>query len=184
MKKTAILVGVLVTVLLVGGYLYFSGREYVLRFSEAEIEETLANKLPMSKTYLFIIQVTLDNPRVLLENGSNRVNAGLDVKLNVTINDNTEPLGGSIDVSGGVRYMPEEGQFFLAEPIVEQIRVQGISPVYTDKVDVALTKALAEFYAERPIYTLSDFDAKQVAVQMVLKNVIVENKELVITLGI
>jgi hypothetical protein len=184
MKKTAIVVGVLVTVLLVGGYLYISGKEYVLRFSEAEIEETLANKLPMTKTYLFIIQVTLDNPRVLLENGSNRVNAGLDVKLNVTINDSTEPLGGSIDVSGGVRYLPEEGQFFLSEPIVEQIRVQGVSPVHTDKVNVALTKALAEFYAERPIYTLSDFDAKQVAVQMVLKNVIVENKELVITLGI
>ena len=184
MKKTAIVVSVLVTVLLVGGYFYFSGKEYVLRFSEAEIEETLANKLPVTKTYLFIIQVTLDNPRVLLENGSNRVNAGLDVKLNVTINDNPEPLGGSIDVSGGVRYVPEEGQFFLTKPIVEQIRVQGISPAYTDKADAALTKALAEFYAERPIYTLSDFDAKQVAVQMVLKSVIVENKELVITLGI
>ena len=29
MKKTAIVVSVLVTVLLVGGYFYFSGKEYV-----------------------------------------------------------------------------------------------------------------------------------------------------------
>lgn len=184
MKKFAIAIAVLLVLLIVGGYLYFSGKEYVLRFSEAQIQETLAQKLPMTKTYLFIIQVTLDSPRVILENGSNRVNAGLDVSLNVTVDNNPEPLGGSIDVSGGVRYDSEEGQFFLTDPVIENLQVQGISPAYTEKANDALTKALAEYYSERPIYSLSDFDAKQVAVQMVLKDVIVENKELVVTLGI
>ena len=184
MKKFAISIGVLVAVVLIGGYFYLSGKEYFLRFPEDQIQETLANRLPLTKTYLFIIQITLDNPRVMLENGSDRVNAGLDVSLNITINENSEPLGGSIDVSGGVRYVQEEGQFFLTDPIIENLHVDGISSAYTDKVDGALTTALAEFYSERPIYTLSDFDAKQVAVQMVLKNVVVDDKELVITLGI
>jgi len=184
MKRIAIASVVLLVLFIVGGYLYFSGKEYVLRFSEAQIQETLAKKLPMTKTYLFIIQVTLESPRVLLENGSNRVNAGLDVSLNVTVDNNPEPLGGSIDLSGGVRYESEKGQFFLTDPVIEHLQVQGISPAYTTRVNDALTKALAEYYSERPIYTLSEFDAKQVAVQMVLKDVIVENKELVVTLGI
>ena len=101
MKKIAIIVGVLVLVSAIGAYFYFAGKEYELRFTESKIEEMLASKLPLTKTYLFIIQVTLDNPRVMLENGSNRVNAGMDVSLNITINNNADPLGGSIDVSGG-----------------------------------------------------------------------------------
>lgn len=184
MKKIATIIAALVVLLMIGGYVYLSGKEHVLRFSEPEIRGTLAKKLPFTKTYLFIFQVTLDNPRVLLENGSNRVNAGLDVTLNLTIDDNPDPLGGSIDVSGGVRYASETGEFFLTDPVIENLQIQGISSAYTDKANEALTKALGEWYAERPIYTLSDLDAKQIAVQMVLKDVVVENKELVVTLGI
>lgn len=184
MRKTAIAIAVVLLVLIAGGYWSFSGKEYVLRFPEAQIRETLAKNLPMTKTYFLIIQVTLDNPRVHLENGSNRVNAGLDVSLNVTVDKIPEPLGGSIDVSGGVRYDSEHGQFFLTGPVIEGLQIQGIPPAYTAKANNALTKALAEYYSKRPIYTLSDLDAKQLAVQMILKDVVVESRELVVTLGI
>ena len=165
-------------------YFYFKGKEFVFHFSEAEIQNTLATNLPLTKTYLFIIQVTLENPRVNLENGSNRVNAGLDVVLNITMDQNAQPLGGSVDVSGGVRYASESGEFFLTDPNIERLQIQGVSDKYTEKVNTALSKALAEYYLDHPIYTLSALDAKQASVRMVLKNVIVENKELVITLGV
>ncbi len=55
---------------------------------------------------------------------------------------------------------------------------------YTDKVNKALTKALASYYATHPIYTLKTTDTKQAAVKLVLKDVYIENKELVIKLGI
>lgn len=118
MKKLAIVVGVLFLVTAIGAYFYFSGEEYEIRLSEEKIHEMLAAKLPTSRTYLFIIQVTLDNPRVLLENGSSRINAGMDVSLNIALSDNPDPLGGSIDVSGGVRYEADKGQFFLTDPVV------------------------------------------------------------------
>jgi len=184
LKKVAIITSVILVLILAGAYLYFVGKEYEFRFSESEIQQTLETNLPLTRTYLIIIQVTLSNPRVQLENGSNRVNAGLDVGLNITINQNPEPLGGSIDVSGGVRYVSEDGQFFLSDPVIEQLHIQGIPDQYTDKANSALTKALAEFYREHPIYTLSAYDAKQAVARMVLKNVVVENKELVVTLGI
>lgn len=184
MKKGAIIASVVLVAVLASAYLFFTGKEYVFRISESEIQNTLQKSLPMTKTYLFIIQVTLNNPRVQLENGSNRVNAGLDVELNITVDQNPEPLGGSIDVSGGVRYEPKAGQFYLTNPNIEQLEVQGIPEKYTDKVNIALSRALAEYYSEHPIYTLSAFDAKQVVVRMVLKDVIVEKEELVITLGV
>ena len=168
----------------VGVYFYFSGKEYVVRISESEIQEKLQEKLPLMKTYYFIIQVTLDNPRVHLENGSNRVGAGLDVVFNITLNKNPKPLGGTVDVSGGILYSAEKGQFFLTNPVIENLEVQGIPQDYTDKANKALTKALAEYYEKHPIYTLRATDAKQAAARMVLKDVIIENRELVVTLGI
>lgn len=184
MKKVAIVAVVILSTLLVGTYYHFSGKEYVVRLSESDIQSKLEEKLPLTKTYLFIVQVTLNNPRVHLENGSKKVGAGLDVEFNITLNTNPKPIGGTVDVSGGVLYLAEKGQFFLTDPVIDNLTVQGIAPKYTDKANKALTKALAEYYKNNPIYTLRVTDAKQAVAKMVLKEVIVENQELVITLGL
>ena len=184
MKKKAIIVGVVLLVVTASAYFYFAGKEYVIRFSESDIQNTLEKSLPLTKTYLFIIQVTLENPRVQLENGASRVNAGLDVVFNITVGQNLEPLGGSVDLSGGVRYVSETGQFFLTDPIIEHLQIQGVPDLYTEKINSALSKALSEHYSENPINTLSTLDAKQATVRLVLKKIIVENQELVITLGV
>lgn len=184
MKRVAFVVVIILMALMAGAYYYFSGKEYVVRLSEADIQRKLEEKLPLTKTYLFIIQVTLNNPRVHLENGSKRVNAGLDVIFNITLNNHPKPIGGTVDVSAGILYLAEKGQFFLTSPIVEKLEVQGIPQQYTDKANMALTKALAEYYAKHPIYTLNTANTKQAAARMILKDVIVENKQLVVTLGI
>jgi hypothetical protein len=121
---------------------------------------------------------------VRLENGSRRARAGLDVIFNITLDNNPKPLGGTVDVSGGIRYLAEKGQLFLTDPVVEGLAVQGIPQHHTDRANMALTKALAEFYEKHPIYTLHAADAKQAAARMILKDVAVENSELVVTLGI
>jgi len=184
MKKSLITVAVVVLFLLIGAYFYFSGKDYSVRLTEPEIQTKLAEKLPLTKTYLFIFQLTLSNPRVQLENGSSSVNAGLDVVLNITVGENPKPLGGTVDVSGGIRYASEDGEFFLTNPKIENFEIQGINPKYTNKVNASITKFLTEYYEKNAIYTLNYSDSKQAAARMVLKDVIVENKELVITLGI
>lgn len=184
MKKVAIAAVIVILSIVAVAYFYFSGKEYVVRIPESNIRQKLEEKLPLTKTYLFIIQVTLKNPRVNLKNGSKRVNAGLDVVLNVAIGKNPKPLGGTVDASGGIDYLFEKGEFYLTNPIIENFEIQGIPSKYMDKVNEALTKALAEYYSKNPVYTLRATEAKQVAARMVLRNVIVENKEMVVTLGI
>ncbi len=95
MKKIVISIITILLILVLGLYFYFSGKEYVFSFSESQIHEKLATKLPLNKKYLIIFEVTLDNPRVTLTNGSDRVAAGLDVILNIWINKNPIPLGGN-----------------------------------------------------------------------------------------
>jgi hypothetical protein len=167
-----------------GAYSYFSGKRYVLTFTEEQLHQKLAAKLPVTKTYFLIFQITLDNPRLALEEGSHRINTGLDVILNITVGNESKPLGGSVDVSGEVTYRPESGEFFLVNPVVERFSVQGIPERFTAKVNEALTLALNEFYKTHPIYTLSTLDAKQAVAKMLLKDVAVRGKAVVVTLGL
>jgi len=184
MKRVFVVLVTIVILALAGLYFYLSGKEYEIRVPESEIKARLSEKLPMTKSYLFVFQVTLKNPRVSLEQGSNRVNGGLDIVLNIKIGNEENLLGGTVDISGGVRYAKDEGQVFLVDPIIENLKVQGVPDKYSKQTIDVLTIALGEYFTDHPIYTLSTFDAKQAAAKFALKNVAVGNKELVITLGI
>jgi len=184
MRKVLPIVLVVLAVGALGAYLYFQGKEYVFRFTEAELQEKLSERLPLHKTYLFIFTVVLDEPRLDLVEGSDRVNAGLDVTLNIKIDDEPLPLGGELDVSGGVRYHAPEGQFFLTDPVIENLSVQGVPTTYTNRVNTILTKAIGEYYADRPIYTLRSSDVKTATAKLLLKSVVVEERVLIVTLGL
>ena len=66
MRKCLVVLLAVVVLALGGLYYYFSGKEYVYRFSEQQLQERLSAKLPFSKRYLFIFEVTLDKPRITL----------------------------------------------------------------------------------------------------------------------
>src|SRR5690606_4070867 len=172
------IIGVLVGVLL-STYFYFSGREYLIVIPEATIQEKLNEKLPLSKTYLIVFNVTLDNPRVDLSEGTDRINAGLDIVLNIKINNHEKPLGGTLDASGALKYVPEEGAFYLAEPVVENLSIQGLPDQYTARASKAGEIALANFYSARPIYTLKATDTKRAAAKLLLKSVEVQENKIV-----
>ena len=51
-------------------------------------------------------------------------------------------------------------------------------------LNVVLSNAIAAFFAERPVYTLSSADPKQRLAQMVVKRVAVEKGEIVVVMGL
>jgi hypothetical protein len=183
-RRAVILTLLLIAAAIGGVYYYFYSREYVYRFTEAQLQQALSERLPFTKTYLLIFQVTLDHPRVTLVNRSDRVRAGLDITLNVRMGDQPLPLSGSVDVSGGVRYDPNAGQLFLTQPKVEHLELQGVPEQYASLAAAALSRALDTYYAEHAIYTLNASGAKELAARLVLKSVTVEGQQLVVTLGI
>jgi hypothetical protein len=183
-RRSVISAILLIAVAAGGAYYYFYSRRYVYRFTEAQLQEALSQRLPFTKTYLLIFQVTLDHPRVNLANGSDRVQAGLDITLNVHMADDRSAIGGSIDASGGIRYDPKVGQLFLTQPKIERLELQGAPEQYTSRASAAISKALDTYCADHAIYTLNTSRAKEVAARLVLKSVTVEEHQLVVTLGI
>jgi hypothetical protein len=184
LRRTLIIALATVALLAGGAYYYLYGRKFVYRFTQADLQAALSTRLPLERTYLFVVQVTLDNPRVVLVEGSDRVNAGLDIALNIRVGDSPIPLAGSVDASGGIRYEPNGGQFFLTAPKIERLDLQGIPEKYASRASGALSVALGEYYASHPIYTLNTLNAKQAAAKLTLQSVVVEHQQLVVTLGI
>ena len=157
-------------------------RQFEVKLTEDQLLEAISKKLPFEKSYFVIFDVTLDNPRISLPEGSDRVHAGLDVAVDISIGD--KRFVGSTDASAGIRYEPEAGQFFLVEPNVEALTLQGIPIAYSEKVDDALGKALDAFFGKRPVYTFKDSDSRQKAAKFTLKKVTVADGVLVLTLGL
>ena len=80
--------------MLIGGALLMASKsDYEYRFTESELQEKLGERLPLTKKYLYVFDVTLDEPRVDLTEGSERIAAGIDVVLNINLGSSTTPLG-------------------------------------------------------------------------------------------
>ncbi len=184
MARTISLMVVLLLAAGAAAYYFLAQRNVTLEFTEEDLRTHLEDQLPFSQDYLFIFTVTLDNPRIDLVEGSDRVTGGMDAVLNARIGGREEPLGGGIDISGGLRYQPETGEFYLNDPVVEKVRIQGLSETLSNRANRALSLALAEFYQERPIYSLSNLDVKHATARLFLRNVSVRDETLFVTLGL
>jgi hypothetical protein len=182
--RRVVLLTLLVTAAVIGSaYYYFYGREYVYQFTEAQLQQALSERLPLTRSY-FVFQITLDHPRVTLVDRSDRVLAGLDVTLNVRLGEQPLPVAGSVDASAGIRYDPKTGQLFLTQSKIEHLVLQGMPGQYSSPVAAALSQALNTYYASHAIYTLDVLDAKQLAARLTLKSVVIRQRRLVVTLGI
>ena len=184
MPKSIIALVVVLAAMLGGAYLYFSGKEYMVTFSENEIVEKVSANVPYSETYLLIFRVTLDNPRIDLEPGSDRINGGMDVTLNIKVRNEEEFLGGSIDISGGLRYQPQTAEFFLEDPLIEDLQIVGVPEQHKETSIKVMNIALNEYFNTEPIYSLQGLDAKKAVARMILKSFEIKEETIVVVLGI
>lgn len=177
---------ILILVLLLGAagvYLYMSGKKYEISLTETQLKAKLDEHLPMKNTYMVIIDVTLDNSRVALLEGSDRINAGVDVTVAIRAGSPMQ-FKGTVDASAGIAYEPTKGQFFLTNPIVEKVTIPGVPETYTSKVNSVISYALSDYFKKQPVYTLDAADYKQRATQVILKGVVIKDRRLILELGI
>ncbi|NNE42054.1 MAG: DUF1439 domain-containing protein [Marinicaulis sp.] len=177
---------IILFLILASGAAFFllKDKSYTLKFTEADIDARVSEQLPFEKDYLSIFNVKLDNPRVDLIDGAGMFGGGADAIVTVSFMGRDIMASGGTDFTSGVRYEPSEGAFYLTNPSITNLTLNGLPPTLTNRAKNAMSLALAEFYRDRPIYVLSDEDMRQQAAKMVLRDVEVKDEVLHITMGL
>lgn len=183
MKKWLSGLALLLVVALGGGYLYLSRQGLDVRITEAEIRQQVNAHMPIVQHYMVIVRLTLNNPRIALDAERQRVTAGLDANLNFALG-NTRPITGQVDISGQVRYVPERGQFFLANAEVERFEMPKLPAKYRTVTRETLRASIKEYFGKTPLYTLDESDRRQQAAKMLLKSITVGENALVAHFGL
>lgn len=180
----AVLLTLLAGILVAGGWWYFSGRRYVVVITQDRIDEVLRTKFPITKSYLLLFQVKYSNPHARMLPDSERVEIGLDAELNVRLGKEPKRLGGTVLATTGLSYRSDTYEFYLSDPQITQLSVQGVPPEVLEKVQMVTTALLGEYLPRHPVYTLEDETLKKQAVRLLLRDVQVRNREIHCTLGL
>lgn len=175
---------ILVVIVLAAATTWYFLREqtWTFSFAQAELEEQLAERFPLQKTYFGLITVHYDNPRVALREGSNRITIGLDARVNAKVND--IDVGGGADVVTRIAYDSETGSFLLHQPRLLNLDVPGVKPFLLDRARDAANELVAERIEGIPVYKLRPKDVKTSLARLILKEVEVRDGKLYLVLGL
>ena len=153
---------------------------YNLEITEQELQEKIQQKMPIQKTKYFVT-VTLSEPKVVLMNGSDRIDIESNIKALIP-GDITAKGRGNIE--GTIEYVQQSGEFYFTNPEVRSLNIENVAVKYQASIrkvaDIAAKSALKRF----PIYRFKDDNLKQELAKAVLKAVHVENGKLILELGI
>lgn len=187
MKRKAVIVSVALAlgllIVTVVAFSLFKGTEYTIYIEKNQIQKNLDNKLPYEKKFALIFLLKVQNTKVFLTEGSNRIGASTDVEVTIKIGDKPKHIGGFIKSETGVRYDQDKFCFYLLTPEIQELKIQGIPDKYTKAVSSGTKKILRRYVTDVPVYKIKDKNLKLKLAKAILKNVQVVNGKLAITLG-
>jgi len=161
----------------------FSKLAYEVRITNEEINHRLAEKFPLTKTYLMLSRVTLSNSHVILHDNTNRVTLGIDFEAEIPSHKKRDFRKGTLTVTCGIQYNNKTGQFYLTDFVVDTLSVSGLEKTKTPLITGLVSSALNEYLARIPVYTLQATDIKKAIARLIIKNVRISNGVILVTLG-
>ena len=164
--------------------LYLHGKSLTLRITEPQMREQLAMRFPIERTSLLLLRWRLTNPQVSFLPQRQRVVLGLDARLNARLDGQRDDLGGRIEVETALRYDTGRGAFFLIDPVITRLAIDGIPEAHVMRVQTSVRGVLAEMFAQVPVYTLRQADLFQDTARRVLEEVRIEDESIVVVLGL
>jgi len=163
---------------------HFARKQYSFKITQRQIDEALRNRFPVTKDHFLIARITYFNPRVTLLPETDRVQVGIDARVDIKVNDYSKSVTGTALVASGLTYRSESKEFFLSNPQIEKFSIQGIPEQYLNKVHSVAEVFLREYLQRYPIYTLRPGDVRTTAATVLLKEVKVKGNEVDVTLGL
>jgi len=157
---------------------------FPVRISESQINAALTKQFPVSQTLLGVLKLSYENPKVTLPPGADRILLAVDANLSLSLLPGGKNLAGTCLFDSGVRYDPSSASFFLADPRIQKLEIQGLPQDQVARVTQAALQLGKTQLEATPIYTLDTSDPTLQAAQRFVKDVRVKNGAVEILLGL
>jgi hypothetical protein len=165
----------------VGGLWLLSNLNYEVKIPQSVLQQNIEQYFPIEKKQ-FIIEVKIDNPKVILEDGSDRLKFGVDMDVSSGFQD--FDVTGNAIISGKVMYRRDTGEFFLGDANIDKVNFEGNGDEIFQKFDQMANNALREFLDNQPLYKLDSNDIRQTLLKLTLKDVIIRDRNLILKMGV
>ncbi len=182
MKKSLIALSIAASVAAVAAWYLLSGRGYSLELTAAQLQERVAQKFPIRECYLVVVCLDLQQPKVILTEGSDKL--GVSARANINIAGQDKVLESAVEFYGKLRYDAAATAFYFDDLEARQLQVTGVPEMYAARIAEFVPLMLRKRLAAQPVYTLRDSIQHEALVRMALQEVRVENGKLHLILGI
>ncbi len=175
-KRRVLISFVLLGALGAGGWLLFQryGSNLAIELTERDLQTRLATYFPVQNCGLIIVCLDVASPQVKLTEGSDRI--ALSTDLSATLGQRRYP--GSLAFSGKVRYVAQDGDFFLDDIVIDRFELAGIPIHYTELLRSRGPGLLRGVLSTRPIYSLKGNTLQQRLARLAVRDVRVVNGKL------
>jgi len=152
----------------------------IVEMTPAQLTEQAKGQFPQRRCAGGYACVTLTEPSVRIFAGEPR----LMLQANAT-----PALGGQafnpglIEVAAKPEYRPDEGAFFLKDPILTRFEFPGLPVGAAATIAGVLRPVIADAMATTPVWALDESDPQQAMLRIVLQKVEVLNGKLRVTIG-
>ncbi len=175
-KRRAVIALLSLTVL--GGCALFLAQRYgsdlSIELTEQELQTRLAARFPIQNCSLIIVCLDITSPKLKLVEDSDRIALSADLSASV----GQRRFAGALSFSGRVRYVAENGEFFLGDIEIQRFELEAVPTQYTDMLRSRGPAVLRGVLATRPIYTLKADNAQQRLARLTVRDVRVVNGKL------
>jgi len=130
------------------GYNVWTG-EYT--FTKRELQGAIDKRFPATLRYGELVNVQLSNPRLVLDETSNRITTQMDAALTNTVIP-SPPINGTLALNSGIRYDSTRRAVLLDNPTVQDVQVQGMSQ-YREQLNAIGAVVAQQLLKDYPLYT-------------------------------
>ena len=178
MKKFTIMITLLASLFLTGCIQDISQNGLTVRIPASTVTSALEGQFPIKQSFAYG-NVELSNPKALLTRGSNRVVTGTSIGFS---NAFIPEQKGSLYVSGVPYFDAQSGAVYLREPMIDKLDFNGynLSSMISGPLKNAIIPIINQIFRTTPIYKVNRSSLQGSFV----KNVVVDNGELLVTFGL
>ncbi len=136
-----------------------SDGKLTLDFSPQQIQEAIAPKFPVENCPLPLTCIKLQNPKISLPEGADRIQLGFDGIVTLA----QQPLTGTVVVSAKPRYQSTTGEIFLDDSQIQDIQLAGVPPRSLALIKQYGAPLMQQALQRSPIYSFKNAQAEKIA---------------------